>query len=297
MDDSLLPSALDAPLRGRALDDWIEERSQELESVLARELNRIVGAAVERFVVGYDESQEALTAAIDFSEFESILWQWEAAVQANVLPIVEVYYLTGGVNASIIAPGFPALPATVTQNWTAIMNEGARNWAQSRLPLLRDVGVSVQADIRDKVAAAIESGAATERVRDQIMELTGMSEYRAQVIARTEVNAAYNNGNYQAALALEEFGPVEKVWVSTQDARTREAHVELYDTVVKFSDPFMVKTNDGSRAPLMFPMDMTGPVETWIQCRCHAEELYTGFLRPDGTRAGIDPLPTPSIFG
>lgn len=297
MDDSLLPSALDAPLRGRALDDWIEERSDELASVLAGELNRIVGSAVRRFVAGYDESQEALTAAADFSEFDSILWQWEAAVQANVLPIVEVYYLTGGLNASIVAPGFPALPATVTENWTAIMNSGARNWAQSRLPLLNNVAVGVQAHIRDMVVAAIESGAATEVVRDQIMELANVPEYEASRIARTEVNAAYNNGNYQAAVALEEFGPVEKVWVSTQDRRTREAHVELYDTVVKFSDPFMVRTKDGSKAPLMFPMDMSGPVETWIQCRCHAEELYVGFLRPDGTRAGIDPLPVSDMFG
>ena len=293
MDDSPLLSAPEAPLDPHERDRWLQARADELDDLIAAELRRIIGISVDEFIAGLaPDSPEALTAAADFTVFDAILPRWEEAVRANILPFVGEYYLSGALNAAIVAPGFAAVAPEVAARWAAVVNTQAQEWALSRTPVLLDVAPAVRADIAGKVASAIQSGLSTEGVAAQVQELIGASEYRASVIARTEVQAAYENGNYEAADALDEFKPVEKIWVATLDDRTREAHLAMDNVVVAWDDDFDVPANDDGddAARMRAPMDMSAPLSQWIQCRCVHQELYRGMLRPDGSRAGIDPL-------
>ncbi len=83
---------------------------------------------------------------------------------------------------------------------------------------------------------------------------------RAQRISRTESTAAYNAAGI-AALADED--ETEKVWIATEDARTRPSHAAADRQRVPITAPFEV----GASALLM-PGDPTGPAHETVNCRC-----------------------------
>jgi hypothetical protein len=117
-----------------------------------------------------------------------------------------------------------------------------------------------------------------EELKDQIGKLSDFSEYRADTIARTETIGAYVNGDWQGAQLLGEFGPVEKVWVATGDARGREWHTDMMSESIPVDEPFDV---DGE--PMMYPHDPSGSAFNVVNCRCYVEFLYPGDTRPDGS--------------
>ncbi len=83
---------------------------------------------------------------------------------------------------------------------------------------------------------------------------------RAQRIARTESTGAYNAAGL-AALADE--GEAEKVWIATEDARTRPSHAAADRQVQPLTAPFEVGTS-----ALLIPGDPTGPPHETVNCRC-----------------------------
>lgn len=89
-------------------------------------------------------------------------------------------------------------------------------------------------------------------------------ETRAMLISRTEATGV---ANYGALEALGSEGSVRKMWLSTEDNRTRDSHrgapLGVGGTVVGLSQAFMV-----GGAALQFPGDAAGPVEEVANCRC-----------------------------
>lgn len=83
---------------------------------------------------------------------------------------------------------------------------------------------------------------------------------RAQRIARTESTGAYNAAGL-AALADE--GEVTKVWIATEDARTRPSHRDADRQAVPITQPFVVGVT-----PLMMPGDPAGIASETVNCRC-----------------------------
>src|SRR3546814_9351006 len=85
---------------------------------------------------------------------------------------------------------------------------------------------------------------------------------RAQRSARTESTGAYNAAGL-AALADE--GEASKVWIATEDSRTRPSHADADRQVQPLTAPFEV----GASA-LLIPGDPTGPPHETVNCRCTA---------------------------
>lgn len=105
------------------------------------------------------------------------------------------------------------------------------------------------------------------RVRS-VLTATGSERWpnRAVVVARTEVMGAVNAGAYAGALrdAAERGDPAPfKVWLATEDTRTRPTHAEADGQRTLLSEPFRV-----GGAALLFPGDPRGPAQEVIQCRC-----------------------------
>jgi hypothetical protein len=91
---------------------------------------------------------------------------------------------------------------------------------------------------------------------------------RATVVARTETIGALNAGRADAFDAFEderdpEDPELEKMWLATDDSRTRPDHREAEGQRVPVDQPFTV-----GGAELMFPGDPSGPADQVIQCRC-----------------------------
>lgn len=90
-------------------------------------------------------------------------------------------------------------------------------------------------------------------------------QWRANRIARTELTAAVNGGQYRAHLTLAAAEGVEprKQWMATTDERTRPSHAAANGQVRDLSRPFAI-----GGAPLMYPGDPAGPAEETVNCRC-----------------------------
>lgn len=88
-----------------------------------------------------------------------------------------------------------------------------------------------------------------------------ISNWRARVIARTEVATASNVGQQVGAEAVGQ--PMERVWLSTADSRTRDAHANVDGQRVRLDEPFSVNGE-----LLMTPCDPNGSAENVINCRC-----------------------------
>jgi hypothetical protein len=101
-----------------------------------------------------------------------------------------------------------------------------------------------------------------------VLTATGSERWpnRATVVARTESLAAVNAGAYSGAIrdAEDRGDPAPfKVWLSTDDGRTRPTHVAADGQRTLLTEPFVV-----GRAQLRFPGDPKGPAQEVIQCRC-----------------------------
>jgi hypothetical protein len=268
------------PLQVPELEQWIEQRSQELADLISVELTAIVVDSYERFIASL-EVEDVITAAGDLSSFDDIPARWQTILGRRVNPHIEGTYLSGGVSAYTQAENARPIPASTAAKWADVVNQNALTYLTGRQNLLSNVGQSVYNAIRNKTQTAIRKGLSVEKLKNEIGKVAKFSEFRADMVARTETSSAYVMGTYEGQQALGEFGPIEKVWYASLDARTRETHFLMHEKYAPINQPFNV---NGS--PMMVPLDPAGPAEEVIQCRCVVLYLYEGDKRPDGSIAG-----------
>lgn len=123
--------------------------------------------------------------------------------------------------------------------------------------------------VAHEVAVGVNLGEGIAKLRDRIdavLSTTGTARWsnRATVIARTETLGALNAGRTDAFAALAESEPetvFERIWLATDDKRTRETHEVADGQRVPLGSPFLVGGFD-----LRFPGDPLGPPQEVIQC-------------------------------
>jgi hypothetical protein len=127
--------------------------------------------------------------------------------------------------------------------------------------------------VAHQVATGVNLGEGIPELRariDNILSTTASERWpnRATVIARTEAVGALNAGRAEAFRVVDEEDPdtiYERLWLSTDDHRTRSTHVEADGQRVPLNSPFIVGGFE-----LAFPGDPSGPPQEIIQCRCTA---------------------------
>ncbi len=277
------PSAPPNPRDAEALDYWLEARAQRLARRIARALSRIVSQVFGQFIESIEDT--ALTAAGDLSIIDDIIPLWRLVIP-EIVPDIEETYLEGGISAFTVAEGYAVIPEAVAQAWTQVINTQAIDYMTRASNRMLDVGQTIWTDVSRTATRAIEQGLSRDKLAAQLREVSDrFAGYRADVIARTEVNAAYINGDFDGDLALGEYGPVEKVWVASMQSRTspRPDHVDANNQVRAFAEPFSV-----GGVQMMIPHAAGAPASQVVNCRCHYEALYVGDRRPNGTIVGQD---------
>lgn len=92
--------------------------------------------------------------------------------------------------------------------------------------------------------------------------------HRADMIARTESGRATSLAREESFRQIAEqtgLGDrLVRIWNSTADKRTRDAHVTMNGQERRMNENFI----DGDGNPLRFPHDPLAPPETTINCRC-----------------------------
>lgn len=149
--------------------------------------------------------------------------------------------------------------------------------------------VAISDAVREQIRAVIYDGLVEDLGIDalarRIVEATsgdiGMA--RALRIARTEIHNAAMYGQQAAA----EASPLafEKVWLATEDARTRQSHADANDQRRPLDEAFVL---EGEKGPvrLMYPGDRNGPPGETINCRCTVAYEPLPFLKPLPEDAG-----------
>jgi hypothetical protein len=274
------PSRLPDPKDRRETEAWLERRSEQLADSIARSLKKVVTSAYDKFLATLPETSivSSLTAAGDFHAFDSIVGQWKLIYDKEIAPEIEETYLSGAMSAFTQAPGTEALSDAEVASWARVTNDQAVSYMATTSNRLAGVGDTIWSDVRERVTKAVASGKSNEELKDEIGKLGDFSEYRADTIARTETIGAYVNGDWNGAQALGEFGPAEKVWVATGDARGREWHSSLTNTTLPINEPFSV-----GGEPMLYPHSPGASARNAVNCRCYVEFLYPGDTRPDGT--------------
>lgn len=124
--------------------------------------------------------------------------------------------------------------------------------------------------IAAEVTGAANDGESIPEVAERIavvLDATGTERWRnrATVVARTETMGALNAGRDDAftEVAADLRTPFERMWLATDDTRTRPTHADAEGQRAPLGSPFTV-----GGASLMRPGDPTGPPQEVIQCRC-----------------------------
>jgi hypothetical protein len=146
----------------------------------------------------------------------------------------------------------------------------ARYLAEVRNRLVR-IPEEVYALVAGQVSAGVNLGEGIPELSrrvDSILSTTESERWpnRAVVIARTETIGALNAGRAEAFKVVGELEPdleLEKLWLATDDSRTRPTHNHAEGQRVPVGSPFIV-----GGAELQFPGDPFGPAQEVIQCRC-----------------------------
>ena len=129
---------------------------------------------------------------------------------------------------------------------------------------------TVYRQINREIHSAIDEGKTMDEVAaqiDKILSDEGVPTWRnrSMAVARTETIGAYNAGTFagHVAQAHAAGGAWERMWLATEDHRTRPTHAAADLQRVPMGAPFIV-----GGYPLMYPGDPTGPPQEVIQCRC-----------------------------
>ncbi len=136
--------------------------------------------------------------------------------------------------------------AAVSSSWD-IVNPLMRAWIDTN-GLIRAEGINdtTEEKLRKKIAASlaegIEAGEGRGQLSNRILDETDdvyedMDRNRANLIARTETCATVNFGQAETYKAE---GVKSKEWLSTQDDRTRDDHVDADGQIVAIDEDFEI---------------------------------------------------------
>lgn len=97
----------------------------------------------------------------------------------------------------------------------------ARRFARERAgELITGVGETTRGEVRSLVARAVSGNWNVDTLADRLEQLGIFSDYRAEMIARTEVSAAMNAGTLHAARVARDAGhkqKLKKYWATADD--------------------------------------------------------------------------------
>ena len=125
--------------------------------------------------------------------------------------------------------------------------------------------------IQQYLMKSVEEGL-TMQETIKLLRTAGITDYRAEMIARTETGRAANIGSMVGTAAT---GLVTmKEWIAARDNRTRRVPRDMFDHFhmdgikVAYDEKFNVKTKNGGFEPMLHPCDSSGSAGDVINCRC-----------------------------
>ena len=189
--------------------------------------------------------------------------------ESDIKPTFTSLYRNVGVEfaRSTYSENKPKSEEQYEDTWTTYMNNYAQTVAGKRIISIteetkRIILKFIQAEIDNGVNEGLGTDVIARNIQKSLLENgVEIARWRAKMIARTEVVGASNVGALEGARSIGQ--PMQKIWISTRDARTRDAHAAAEGLKVELSDRF-----DVGGEMLDCPGDPAGSAANVINCRC-----------------------------
>lgn len=136
--------------------------------------------------------------------------------------------------------------------------------------------------INSQMMQGILQGEPISQIAKRLESVSDMNTASAKRNARTMYTSCENAGRQDSYEKASADGVImHKVWMSAQDDRTRESHIEADGQEVDVDEPFILINRDGSISELMYPADPNGDPEQVYNCRCTMITKFIGFRKKE----------------
>lgn len=177
--------------------------------------------------------------------------------------------IAAGVNGQISGYSFELVDASTVRN---LATSDKTLLPYKTIDTVKDVRWNVQ-KVNSEVLQGILSGDSMDKIAGRLSSVLGMNETSAIRNARTSVTSAENKGRMDMLHDAEDKGvQAKKVWMATNDDRTRDAHAELDGEEAFVDEPFY---NEFGK--IMFPGDPDADPANVYNCRCTLGYHVVGF--------------------
>lgn len=247
------------PWNGRGQDPWLPQRLEARLDVSAfeRSIRSEYLAALSEWLVTTARRVFRAGGVPDLDAVWARTPAWIDAVEHLLRG--EILKAIGAAYAKLLGKDFPWEQRVFVTRYLAEV--------RNRLVRVPD---EVHDLIAGQLAAGINLGEGIPKLAARVGQTFSVSgsdfwPNRATTVARTEAIGALNAGRQDAFRAVaEETGETfEKLWLATDDQRTRPTHDLADGQRVPLQAPFIVGGFE-----LQFPGDPTGPPQEVINCRC-----------------------------
>ena len=127
--------------------------------------------------------------------------------------------------------------------------------------------------VNSEVLQGILQGESIPDISKRLRNVTEMNLASSVRNARTSATSAENRGRMDSFHRAKDMGiQLMKVWMATNDSRTREAHAELDGEEAEIDEPFV-----NSLGEIMYPGDPDADPANVYNCRCTLVTKVLGF--------------------
>ena len=259
----------------KRIQPWTEPQLMDRESVFEAMVEKAVyktmrqTASTVRGVVltsaatlPVDPSTEGAYSALQ----GAVAVTWAEHVDASLYPFLMDTFTD---SASRVVDGIADASGVVVDQLTGTYANEVLQYAYNRMV---GIGEALWLNIRDQLVEGYQAGESIDQIAERLSNVAGLTIPRALTVARTEIISAANNGSYLQMLDAGFEEAVTKVWLATEDARTRLSHRHADNQGVELTGEFNVDIYSGDvktgTEPMEFPGDPTATPGNIINCRC-----------------------------
>lgn len=257
------------------IQPWTEKQLMSREDVLEALTTKALRLTMRR--VSEDVRAAVLTAAaapaepapgVSYTALEgAVMATWAGFVDRELFPFITDTFME---SSEKIVTGLEEAGAAVADTLT---NAYASEFLQYAYNRMVGIGEDLWLNIRKELEEGFAAGEGIKEVAARLTQVAGLTEPRAKTVARTEMISAANAGSYlQVVAAGFDSSDTTKIWLATEDTRTRLSHRHADEQDVPLLDEFSVDIYSGDvktgSEEMEFPGDPVATPGNVINCRC-----------------------------
>jgi len=226
--------------------------------------NHVTFAATPTFVASgiSDATPKVVVGDAAIDSLGIIPMEWSSQVESQLLPFIAKVYDRGA--QQVVAGVNDVVPTLEKTTLPKISDDATLTYLQQAANRIRFLSDEMWEIARNELITGHMNGESIAELAARVRNVAELSEKQALTVARTEVMAALNGGQYAQMRQLAEWGEltVTKKWEATDDRIVRPSHAKADGQEQPLDGYFSV----GGKS-LRYPGDPSGGGEA-INCRC-----------------------------